>query len=933
MPVKTDVDGKDQSRGISLGGEPLGSTGQSIRENQGSPRLLPHGPVLVRRVLVAGLFLLFAVVELWSPIAHGTYLFPGDIGQKSPITRQPTASDSIRNPLQSDVYVDLGPFLHFDVTQVEHQGVVPLWNPDNGNGEPYLADDQTMVFSPFTIPFYLFGSSLGGFRLALLASALAKLWLIGFFTYLFLVRSRLPDLAAVVAGALFAYAGYHLVWLEYQHSVSVAATLAVALWCLRVGLDNRGAAFHERRRRRFALLGLAVCLGAFVYEGHPETTLFDTLLVALYAVVAVVMEPTGLRARVGWLLRVGGVGILALGLSAFQLLPFLQYVSEGARPAQLRANPAASVAGFLPDTVAVVAFPNLFGGPQFAYSDGAFYSRHFPQDNYAEVDGNVTGLLALCLLPLGLLGAWQRRREVIAWFGVLAALVDTVALYTRFAGLWWHHLPFVDTAGLNRSQDIQLMGIAVLGALGLDWVLGQRRPQRRVRQHGAVRPTRAVLPHEVAGGSTTSRTDIRGKWTTVGAVIVSFGVVAGVLLALAKHLRDLVSHLPGSTASTPVALSIVRDDIAAECAIAAGFAMAMIIVVLAGNRRRRAKYDDNWESTRRGRRSRMDGTRSAVALVAALAMCLLAFASNGLVMRSYNPAVPADEMYPKTAAVTALTRLVGSQEVLFADRVFPSASANLWFGLNDVGSYDAIAFRWQAALYDEVFHTSNLGKENMPDCRTNLQLFAVRWVVGGTGRYSGTTGTGLTRTTSIKGVAAYAVPGSSEVSLVGSAISDTDGDGRALHVVGGCGFHPDSTVVLNSSAYAPDRPGHLGDVETVGPAGEAQVVSRSTNALTVKATSAKGGWLVVRQAWAPGWTASVGGRNVPVVRADIAFQAVRLPPGTQFVHLVYAPAAVGDGAVISILSVAVVMVAGAEVLWETRTRRRIAPLSKIARSQ
>ena len=99
-------------------------------------------------LLSAFVFALVAIAELWSPIAHGMYPLPGDIGQQWPLTHVGTQPPVPRNSLLSDVYVDFGPFLHFDVSNITH-GRLPLWNPYNGNGQPYLADDQTVVLSPF----------------------------------------------------------------------------------------------------------------------------------------------------------------------------------------------------------------------------------------------------------------------------------------------------------------------------------------------------------------------------------------------------------------------------------------------------------------------------------------------------------------------------------------------------------------------------------------------------------------------------------------------------------------------------------------------------------------------------------------------------------------------------------------------------------------
>jgi hypothetical protein len=830
--------------------------------------------------LVAVLFMVMGVVELWTPIVHGGYYLPGDIGQLWPITHVSAAPPVPHNSLESDVYVDFGPFLHYDISQFD-QGTLPTWNPDNGNGQPYLADDQTVVLSPFTFPFYFLG-----FRLALIAAALARLWMLGFFTYLFLARHRLRTPAAVVGGVIFAYAGYHLVWLDYQTHVSVSASLPVGLWLLRVALDHRrgrsGAdepsdtrTGRDRSVRVLSLVGLAAVLAAMIFDGHPETAIFDYILIAGYAAVALILELRGWRARVRWSAGLAATAALAVGLSAIQLLPFAQYDGEGARPAAQRANPSASVADFLPDTAPVMAFPNLFGGPQFNGTNAAFFSRHKPQVNYAEVEGNAVGLVALCLGPLGVLALWRRRRQAIAWFGVAAAGAGTVLLYTRWAGLWWHHLPLVGTAGLNRSQDIQLMGIAVLAALGVDWVLRQDM-------------------------SATSRR------RAATAVAISFAGVGAVMVIGEQHLRHLVSRLPGALASSSAALRLVHDNVVAELAFAGSFAVVLALMLVVRQRVPR--------------------------VIGAVTLAGLAFAANGLVMQSYNTTVPASLLYPRTPAVREVAKTIGSAETLFAGGSFPFASTNLWFGFDDVGSYDAIGFTWHDDLYEKVFGVATPMEEQMPACLNALRLFGVQWVIGGSGTWAspGTGGLALSRT--IAGIGAYRVPGATPVSVVGRSIEASGGDGRALGRVSGCAFDPDTTVMIDTTAFNRARPGTLSAAtgETAG-SGHARIMARTATALSVRATSAGGGWLVVRQAYAPGWVATVDGRSEAVRRADVAFQAVRVPAGTHTVVLDYRPASVTDGALLSEASLVGSLVLVGLGLWWWRREDRAEGLSELRR--
>ncbi len=74
-----------------------------------------------------------------------------------------------------------------------------------------------------------------------------------------------------------------------------------------------------------------------------------------------------------------------------------------------------------------------------------------------------------------------------------------------------------------------------------------------------------------------------------------------------------------------------------------------------------------------------------------------------------------------------------------------------------------------------------------------------------------------------------------------------------------------------------------------------------------------GGYLLVDDAWFPGWHARVDGVETPVVRANVYFKAVWVPEGARHVELTYEPTSLRLGAAISgaaILIAAVLLIRG-----------------------
>jgi hypothetical protein len=64
---------------------------------------------------------------------------------------------------------------------------------------------------------------------------------------------------------------------------------------------------------------------------------------------------------------------------------------------------------------------------------------------------------------------------------------------------------------------------------------------------------------------------------------------------------------------------------------------------------------------------------------------------------------------------------------------------------------------------------------------------------------------------------------------------------------------------------------------------------------SVRLTAQGAGYLVLTDAWYPGWTATLDGAPAPILRADLMFRAVFVPEGLHTVELRFEPASVRAG--------------------------------------
>jgi hypothetical protein len=111
----------------------------------------------------------------------------------------------------------------------------------------------------------------------------------------------------------------------------------------------------------------------------------------------------------------------------------------------------------------------------------------------------------------------------------------------------------------------------------------------------------------------------------------------------------------------------------------------------------------------------------------------------------------------------------------------------------------------------------------------------------------------------------------------------------------------------------------VGDGVTIRTAGRATITQYAPEAVTIQAQGP--GYLVLTDAYYPGWVARVNGQPAQIWRANVMFRAVALPAGAHEVVFTYAPRSVTVGLWISV--VAWVGLA-ATLAWASRARLKAA---------
>lgn len=197
--------------------------------------------------------------------------------------------------------------LRWHTAETVRGGDLPLWNPWNGGGEPWLANPQTGVFYP---PAWLF--ALLPFSRAYVLFLIFHLALLGWGSWT-LFRRWTADPPAFVAALALMLSGPVFSLVDINNNLASFAWLPLVL---------RLAAERRERRDLRSLLLLSLALALAFLGGEP---IFAA--VAALATVAILLPRDWLGAALA------GVG--AAGVSAVQLLPFLEWIAGSERASGL----------------------------------------------------------------------------------------------------------------------------------------------------------------------------------------------------------------------------------------------------------------------------------------------------------------------------------------------------------------------------------------------------------------------------------------------------------------------------------------------------------------------------------------------------------------------------------------------------------------------
>lgn len=719
-------------------------------------------------------------------------------------------------------------------------GRLPVWDPHTMAGFPLLAAVQAAVFYPPTWLQLILPPAAFWSVITWLHLAFA-----GIFASAWLRRGLGVGRGAALTGALpFALSGYVFAHLYAGHVNYVWAYPwgAFALWRLERWL--------ARPTLRRAVL-LALPLPLMVLAGVPQLAFATGLLLTARCVLFTLRGEDVVRAR----LRVvgGAAAAVAIGtlLAAPQILPTLELIGHSQR---MGVNDADFVTSFSlpPESLLSFLAPTVFGDAV----THPYWGRWLLWE--------ISAYVGIAGLTLAVLGAFSRRRQSLFWVGAaLLAILVALGSHTPIFAFLRTVVPVVAFfRGPGRYLYVFVLAAAALASFGAQSLLAGDSIARRL---GARVGACALLVAVILTAASSA------IWT-----IGSESPLWRALLDEMDRVRAATNEFSGVSPlplARPTFVSTTHSGALEALLFAAAWSAASGVVLLAFGRER----------------------LKASTAVAALALLLVVDLGN-FDRRYVRPLELGNlEFSPRTAAV--LARRLGPDYRVTSTSVADAGDpgrAHL-AGLEHTSGYEPMLLQRYADLFNAIngqpLGTPVVGATfERPDAIAAI-FGAKVWLSPGTSLADPRLRP-VSRLDDGRELLEWrgALP---RLFLVPRSIVRPDVRER-LALMTDRRWDPRAVVVLEDEAL------HDEDFGGAAARGEVEVLARASDGYTVDVDAPAGGFLVLSEAWFPGWRAIVDGIEVPLLRANHLFQAVRLEPGRHRVRFVYRPRYLTIGLVLAV---------------------------------
>jgi len=348
----------------------------------------------------------------------------------------------VKNPLTTDPVIQIYPWRKTVIDNIK-EGFIPLWNPYSFSGQPLLANIQS---SPFQFSNFLF--IILPFNYAWAIQIILPVVLTGLFTYFFLRRLKLSQIASLFGSFVLPFSGFFVSWQLW------GTIIASAMWLPLILLSAINIA---SKISPIWFLIIIIAVSQTIFSGHWQTALY-VLIASTFYIIYLFYLNKNIKSLIISLLAIS----LGVFISAIQSLPSLEFISLSAR--DLDQNYFIGRQDwFLPiQHLAQIAIPDFFGNPTRYNYYGIW--------NYGEF---VTYIGVIPLI-FALIAIIKPSKKI--FFFIFLSLFSLLFMFENPISklIYLSDIPIISSTQPSRIIFLFVFSLSILAAFGFDDYLNKK---------------------------------------------------------------------------------------------------------------------------------------------------------------------------------------------------------------------------------------------------------------------------------------------------------------------------------------------------------------------------------------------------------------------------------------------------------------------------
>ncbi|MBE2183391.1 MAG: oligosaccharide flippase family protein [Anaerolineae bacterium] len=240
---------------------------------------------------ILALFFILPLIAFFPQTIGGRTLLPAEnLYQYEPYAsyRNETGAEQPppevpHNHLLSDLVLENVQWKAF-ILESLREGEIPLWNPHQFSGIPFLASGQQSTLYPFSLLYYILPlpAAYGWFTVL-------QLWLAGIFMYAFLRGLGIGRTGGAAGGVIYQLSAFFVISAVFPMIIAAAIWLPLLLLMIEFIIRRRPLLRGIPAAAPWVVIG-AVALGFCVLAGHVEILYYTLLIAGYYAACRLAWE-------------------------------------------------------------------------------------------------------------------------------------------------------------------------------------------------------------------------------------------------------------------------------------------------------------------------------------------------------------------------------------------------------------------------------------------------------------------------------------------------------------------------------------------------------------------------------------------------------------------------------------------------------------------